>query len=79
MTVAITRDEIDARGLRKAAARNRDARAAGMMLALAMVLEGADRRTAGWTVRRCGTGSIARTMKGWTGCRTDARRVRALC
>jgi hypothetical protein len=45
MTVAITRDELDAAGLRKAAARSRDARAARRMLALAMLLEGTDRRT----------------------------------
>ncbi|PWJ21421.1 hypothetical protein [Jannaschia seohaensis] len=50
MTVSITRNELDATGLRKAAARSRNARrnarAARRMLALAMVLEGADRRTA---------------------------------
>lgn len=46
MTVGIAWDELDAAGLRKAAARSRDARAARRMLALAMVLEGTDRKSA---------------------------------
>ncbi|WP_167767069.1 helix-turn-helix domain-containing protein, partial [Jannaschia formosa] len=60
MTVAITRDELDATGLRKAAARSRDARAARRMLALAMVLEGADRRTA---AEACGMDR--QTLRDW--------------
>ena len=46
MAVAITRDDLDAAGLRRAASRSWDARASRRMLALAMVLEGTDRRTA---------------------------------
>jgi transposase len=60
MVVAITRDELDAAGLRKAAARSRDARAARRMLALAMVLEGADRRTA---AEACGMDR--QTLRDW--------------
>src|SRR3954453_20655503 len=46
MTVAITRRELDAGGLRREAGRCRDARAARRMLALALVLEGASREEA---------------------------------
>jgi transposase len=46
MTVAITRQELDAAGLRGAAARCQDARAAGRTLALALVLEGGSREAA---------------------------------
>lgn len=60
MTVSITRDDLDAAGLRKAAARSRDARAARRMLALAMVLEGADRRTAS---EACGMDR--QTLRDW--------------
>src|SRR3954463_5197853 len=46
MTIAVTRRELDAGGLRREAARCRDARAARRMLALALVLEGASRAEA---------------------------------
>ena len=46
MAVAITRRELDADGLRREAARCRDAKAARRMLALALVLEGGSRETA---------------------------------
>jgi len=46
MTIAVTRRELDAGGLRREAARCRDARAARRMLALALVLEGASREEA---------------------------------
>ena len=46
MTIAVTRRELDAGGLRREAARCRDARAARRMLALALVLEGASREDA---------------------------------
>jgi transposase len=46
MTVAITRRELDAAGLRREAAGCRDAKAARRMLALALVLEGSSRETA---------------------------------
>jgi transposase len=46
MTVAITRQELDANGLRREAARCDDASAARRMLALALVLEGASRSEA---------------------------------
>jgi transposase len=49
--VAITRTGLDAAGLRRAAARSRDAAAARRMLALALVLEGASRADA---ARACG-------------------------
>ena len=43
MAVAITRMELDAAGLRRTAARSRDADAARRMLALALVLDGHNR------------------------------------
>src|ERR687886_1076543 len=46
MMIAVTRRELDAGGLRREAARCRDARAARRMLALALVLEGASREDA---------------------------------
>ena len=46
MTIAVTRRELDAGGLRREAARCRDARAARRMLALALVLEGSSRQGA---------------------------------
>jgi len=46
MTVAITRDELNASDLRREAARCRDANAARRMLALALVLEGHSREEA---------------------------------
>src|SRR5919206_572268 len=46
MTVAVTRKELGADGLRREAARCRDARAARRMLALALVLEGSSREEA---------------------------------
>lgn len=60
MTVGIARDELDATGLRKAAARSRDARAARRMLALAMVLEGTDRKSA---AEACGMDR--QTLRDW--------------
>jgi hypothetical protein len=44
--VEITRTELSARELRRAAARNRDADAARRILALALVLEGKGRKEA---------------------------------
>ena len=46
MTVAFTRTDLDARGLRAVAARTKDAAAARRMLALALVLEGQNRTEA---------------------------------
>jgi transposase len=46
VAIAITRMELTAAELRAAAAKSRDAKAARRMLALALVLEGADRKTA---------------------------------
>ena len=46
MAVAITRTDHDAAGLRRAAARTKDADAARRMLALALVLEGRSRTEA---------------------------------
>src|SRR3954452_22963593 len=60
MTVAITRRELDAGGLRREAGRCRDARAARRMLALALVLEGASREAA---ARHAGTDR--QTLRDW--------------
>ena len=47
--IGITRRELSAVELRTAAGRTKDARAARRMLAIALVLEGADRTTAAGT------------------------------
>ena len=47
--IAITRRDLTATELRAAAGRTKDARAARRMLAIALVLEGADRTTAAET------------------------------
>jgi hypothetical protein len=46
MAVAITRAELDAAGLRAAAARSKNVAASRRMLALALVLEGSNRTEA---------------------------------
>jgi hypothetical protein len=60
MAVAITRVDLTAAMLRAAAGREKDGSAARRMLAVAMVLDGADRklapRPAACIARRCGTG-----------------------
>src|SRR3954452_1173586 len=60
MTVAITRREPDAGGLRREAGRCRDARAARRMLALALVLEGASREEAARAA-----GMDRQALRGW--------------
>ena len=49
MAVAITRRDMSARELRAAAAKTTDAKAARRMLAIALVLDGMDRKTAAET------------------------------
>jgi transposase len=58
--IAITRRDLTAGELRAAAARTKDAQAARRMLAIALVLEGADRRTAGETC-----GMDRQTLRDW--------------
>jgi transposase len=58
--VAITRTELDATGLRRAASRERDAAAARRMLALALVLEGASRTEAARAA-----GMDRQTLRDW--------------
>jgi transposase len=60
MTVAVTRRELDAGGLRREAGRCRDARAARRMLALALVLEGASRAEAARAA-----GMDRQTLRDW--------------
>ncbi len=60
MAGAITRDEMDAAGLRRAAARSRDANAARRMLAVALVLDG---RTRGEAAELCGMDR--QTLRDW--------------
>ena len=60
MAVAITRTDISARDLRVAAAKAKDAKAARRMLAIALVLEGIDRRTA---AENCGMDR--QTLRDW--------------
>ena len=49
MAVAITRTDLSAGGLRHAASKAKDAKAVRRMLALALVMEGVDRRAAAET------------------------------
>jgi transposase len=60
MTIAITRRELDAGGLRREAGRCRDARAARRMLALASVLEGGSREAAARAA-----GMDRQTLRDW--------------
>ena len=60
MTVAITRTDMTVGDLRAAASRSGDAKAARRMLALALVLEGADRKTA---AEACGMDR--QTLRDW--------------
>src|SRR5689334_14040108 len=60
MTVAITRRELDAAGLRREAGRCRDAKAARRMLALALVQEGASREEAARAA-----GMDRQTLRDW--------------
>ncbi|MGI4792740.1 MAG: helix-turn-helix domain-containing protein, partial [Janthinobacterium lividum] len=60
MAVAITRTELDAAGLRRSAARSKDADAARRMLALALVLGGVTRTDA---AVQCGMDR--QTLRDW--------------
>ena len=60
VAIRITRTELTAAELRAAAARSRDAPAARRMLAVALVLEGADRTTAAATC-----GMDRQTLRDW--------------
>src|SRR5450759_4433892 len=60
MAVLITRLELDASGLRRAAARGRDADAARRMLALALVFEGRSRTEAATSC-----GMDRQTLRDW--------------
>jgi transposase len=60
MAVAITRTDLSARELRGAAAKAKDAKAARRMLAIALVLEGVDRKTAAETC-----GMDRQTLRDW--------------
>lgn len=60
MVVEITRKDMTARELREAAAKSKDAKAARRMLAIALVLEGADRTSAAETC-----GMDRQTLRDW--------------
>jgi transposase len=60
MAVTITRTDLDAPGLRRAAARSDDADAARRMLALALVLEGRSRAEAATVC-----GMDRQTLRDW--------------
>ncbi|MFV0293921.1 MAG: helix-turn-helix domain-containing protein, partial [Paracoccus sp. (in: a-proteobacteria)] len=60
MAVEITRHDMSAVELRSAATRTKDANAARRMLAIALVLEGADRRAAAETC-----GMERQTLRDW--------------
>ncbi len=60
MAVSITRQEMSAGALRAASARTKDAKAARRMLAIALVLEGSDRKAAAETC-----GMDRQTLRDW--------------
>jgi transposase len=60
MSVEITRNDVSAGDLRAVAARTKDAKAARRMLAIALVLEGSDRKTAAETC-----GMDRQTLRDW--------------
>ena len=60
VAIAITRKDLTATQLRAAAAKTKDARSARRMLAIALVLEGADRATAAETC-----GMDRQTLRDW--------------
>ena len=60
MAVAITRTDLSARALRASASKARDAKAARRMLAIALVMEGVDRKTAAETC-----GMDRQTLRDW--------------
>ena len=78
VAIAITRMDLTAAELRASAAKSRDAQAARRMLALALVLEGVDRKSAAETCgmdrQTSGTGCIATMQRGWPGSRTTGAR-----
>jgi hypothetical protein len=68
------RTELTAGELRAAAARSRDAQAARRMLALALVLEGVDRKTRGGDLRDGPADAPGLGAPGWPGSRTTEAR-----
>ncbi len=72
VVVAITRSDLTAGALRAAASRKRDGAAARRMLAIALVLEGSDRKTAAETC-----GMDRQTLRDWVH-RYNAEGVRGL-
>ncbi len=60
VAIAITRKDLTATQLRAAAAKTKDARSSRRMLAIALVLEGADRATAAETC-----GMDRQTLRDW--------------
>ena len=73
VAVAITRDDLDAAGLRREAARCRDADATRRMLALALVLDGRER---GEAAELCGMDR--QTLRDWVH-RYNAEGLAGLC
>src|SRR5712671_4707058 len=77
--VSITQLDLTASELRKAASGEKDSAAARRILALALVLDGVDRKTAAETCgmdrQPCGTGCIVTTPRDWPGFAISNRRV----
>ena len=74
VAIAITRRDLTAANLRAAAAKSRDAQAARRMLAIALVLEGVDRKTAAETC-----GMDRQTLRDWVhrhNCKRRSNRCR---
>ena len=79
--VPITRLDLTAQELRRAAGAEKDGAAARRILALALVLDGVDRKTAAqtaaWTGRPCGIGCIVTMPRGCQGLAIVNRRAAA--
>ena len=83
MAVRITRKDKSAGELRQEAARCRDGKAARRMLAIALVLDGVDRKTA---AENCGMdrqtlpiGPTVTMRRACRACSTVARRIHPVC
>ena len=86
MAVRITRKDKSAGELRQEAARCRDGKAARRMLAIALVLDGVDRKTAAENCGmdrhgsgRCGIGPTVTMRRACRACSTVARRIHPVC
>ena len=84
MAVRITRKDKSAGELRQEAARCRDGKAARRVLAIALVLDGVDRKDGGRKLRHgsadvAGLGPTVTMRRACRACSTVARRIHPVC